>query len=367
MLLLVKHGKKVLKKFTFFLILIFLAVSLFFVQTVIENPKKPLISDSVRTLKIQELLRIKDIGENFYFQYPRFIKVAADRTIFVYDQDELLRFDQTGKFLHNFYKKGQGPGELNYVRNYTFQDLRLIIHSANPNKIVWFDFNGTLIKDLKIFDIPGSLRFQLLYDNTYYFWKSEIPARAEKLKSVEIPQVLVAVDQNGKIIEGLVSFPIKSYMLGGAFVQYSTVRSVPYKNRYLFISYTREYSVKLFDIESKKVLRTFNRDYNRVKTPKDYRGASISYEGKQYGPGQEKFLSDIDNLFVFDDLLWVVTSTKDKKHRPLIDVFNFEGKYVDAFYLDVSGSLVATHEDILFVREKDEDELIHIVKYRVID
>ena len=97
MLLLVKHGKKVLKKFTFFLILIFVAVSLFFAQTVIENPKKPLISDSVRTLKIQELLRIKDIGENFFFQYPRFIKVAEDRTILVYDQDELLRFDQTGK------------------------------------------------------------------------------------------------------------------------------------------------------------------------------------------------------------------------------------------------------------------------------
>jgi len=78
-------------------------------------------------------------------------------------------------------------------------------------------------------------------------------------------------------------------------------------------------------------------------------------------------LSDIDNLFIFNELLWIVTSTKDKENRSLIDVFDFEGRFVYSFYLDVSGTIVATHKDILFVREKDEDELIHLVKYKVID
>jgi hypothetical protein len=360
-------GKNIPKKFSFLFILSFVIVSFFSAQTVIENPEKPLNNKAGRIVVLQEVLRITDEGGTFYFQYPRFIKVAADGAIFVCDQDELLRFDQNGKFLHNFYKKGQGPGELNYVRNFTFHNDRLIVHSANPNKIVWFDFDGSLINDLKIFDIPGSLRFQLLHDSTYYFWKSEFPAKAEKPTIVDIPQVLVAVDQDGKTIEDLVSFPIKSYMLGGAFVQYSTLKSVPHKNRYLFISHSREYSVELFDIESKKVLRTFSRAYNRVKTPKHYRGAAITYDGKRYGPEQEKFLIDIDNLFVFEELLWVVTSGKDKENRPLIDVFDFEGRYVDAFYLDVTGTLIATHNDMLFIREKDEEELIHLVKYKVID
>jgi hypothetical protein len=78
-------------------------------------------------------------------------------------------------------------------------------------------------------------------------------------------------------------------------------------------------------------------------------------------------LSDIDNLSIFDELLWVQTSTKDKEKRPLIDVFDFEGRYVDSFYLDISGTLIATHNEILFVREKDENELIHLVKYKVVD
>ena len=47
-----------------------------------------------------------------------------------------------------------------------------------------------------------------------------------------------------------------------------------------------------------------------------------------------------------------------------VDVFDFEGKYVDSFFLDVTGTLMAIHEDSLFVREKNEDELIHLVKYR---
>ncbi|UCE41715.1 MAG: 6-bladed beta-propeller [Candidatus Aminicenantes bacterium] len=320
-----------------------------------------------RLVKIQEILRITDEGGSFYFQYPPFIKVAADGTIFVYDQDELLRFDQNGKFLHNYYKKGQGPGELNYVRNYTFQDDRLIVHSANPNKIVWFNFDGTLIKDQKIFDVPGSIKFQLLKNSTYYFWKFEFPARTGKPTTVDIPQVLVAVDQDGKVIEDLVSFPIKSYVMGGALVQYSTMRSVPYKNRHIFITHTREYSVKLFDTQSKKVLRTFNRAYKRVKTPKDHQGAAIVFEGKRYGPEQEKYLNDINNLFIFNELLWVVTSTKDKENRPLIDVFDFDGRYLDSFYLDVTGTLIATHRNMLFVREKEEDELIHLVIYEVID
>lgn len=351
----------------FFLILGFVITTLAPSQTAIKNPERPLNDQAGRLVKVQEVLRITDQGGNFYFQYPRLIKVAEDETIFVYDQDELLRFGQDGTFLHNFFKKGQGPGELNYVRNYTLQNKRLVVHSTNPDKIVWFDFKGTLIKDQKISDIPGSLQFQLLYNNAYFFWKFEFPARKGKPTIVDIPQVLVVVDQSGKQIEETASFPIKSYVMGGAMVQYSTLRCAPYKNRYLFISHKRDYSVNLFDAESKKVLRTFTRDYKRVKTPKDYRGAVITFEGKRYGPEQEKYLSDIDNLFIFNESLWVLTSTKDKEKRPLIDVFDFEGRYIDSFYLDIFGTLLATHKDILFVRERDEEELVHLVKYKVID
>lgn len=80
-----------------------------------------------------------------------------------------------------------------------------------------------------------------------------------------------------------------------------------------------------------------------------------------------EFLNDVRNLFIFDDKLWVQTSTKDKMGRYLYDVFDILGSYVDSFYLDVNGTVLSTHGDYIYVREKDEDDLFSIVKYKLIE
>ncbi|MCJ7581151.1 MAG: hypothetical protein MUP98_11540, partial [Candidatus Aminicenantes bacterium] len=87
----------------------------------------------------------------------------------------------------------------------------------------------------------------------------------------------------------------------------------------------------------------------------------------KYPVPEMEFLNDVQNLFIFDDKLWVQTSTKEDKKGQLIDVYNFEGEFVDSFYIRLNGSLVAAHKDCIFVREKDEDELFSVVKYRVLD
>jgi hypothetical protein len=62
----------------------------------------------------------------------------------------------------------------------------------------------------------------------------------------------------------------------------------------------------------------------------------------------------------------VRTSTRDEDKGFLIDVFDLEGAYVDFFFLNTSGRIVGTHGDRIFIREADEDELVSIVKYRII-
>lgn len=56
-----------------------------------------------------------------------------------------------------------------------------------------------------------------------------------------------------------------------------------------------------------------------------------------------------------------------KKRRILIDVFINEGKYIYNFYLDLNGSLKATYVDSIFVKEKDEEENLQIVEYKIIE
>lgn len=357
-----------MKKIVLLLLFFLIIPSVIYTQEIIENPEKPANPNAGRILNIQEVLRITDEGGEFYFVGPRYIKVAPDGTIFLYDREQLLRFDENGKFIHNFFIKGQGPGELNYVRNYAFQDGKLIVFNANPYKMVWFDFNGELLNDVKIHDISGYLHFQFLKDNTFYFFASDMARSDGKTTIMNAPQILIALDQLGKKEKEITSFNTKVFRTGGAWADMSSLISVPYKKRYLFLSHTQEYLVKLYDIETQMTLRIFTRKYKRVKPPKDHKfGVFYGRDGKRIGPPIPEFFNDISELFMFKDLLWVRTSTKDERKGYLIDVFNLDGKFIDSFYLKINGSLVATHEDFIFIREKDEDELLNIVKYKVIE
>jgi hypothetical protein len=90
-----------------------------------------------------------------------------------------------------------------------------------------------------------------------------------------------------------------------------------------------------------------------------------------------KFYNDICRLLVHKGNLWVVTSTFDKNKGILVDVFNKEGKYLDAFYLPLTKILteerityyapMAVSGDFLFTIEVGDDGQISVVKYQIID
>ena len=88
---------------------------------------------------------------------------------------------------------------------------------------------------------------------------------------------------------------------------------------------------------------------------------------KKYNAPKKKFEDDISALYLSKGLLWIKTSSKDKSRGDLFDVFNEEGQYVDNFYLNLKGTLIAVHGDSIFVLETDEDENLQIVKYKIED
>jgi len=361
----------VMKKLVLLFSILFIFTSIILTQEVIENPQKPLSKNAGRVLRLEEELRITDESGEFYFKYLRNLKVAPNGSIFVVDVDQLLQFNSAGNFIQNFFKKGQGPGELSSISDYFFQNKNVIIHDRRLNKILWFDFKGKLINEFRIYEQSGLLRFQLFYNNTYYFFKSGFPDTGGKPTLVDSPQVLVAMTQDKNEIKELISFPIKIFAMGaqggGGFVGVSRLITTPYKDKYLFISHNREYLLKLYDVKSQKILRSFKRDYKRIKTPKDYRGGGFTIGGKGYSPPRPEYMSDVNNLFVFNELLWIMTSTKDEEKGYLIDVFNVDGKFIDSFYLNLNGRFIATHKDSIFVREEDEDGNVQIIKYRIIE
>lgn len=338
-------------------------------QEIIENPDKSLSKKAGRVLKLKEELRIIDEGGEFFFRYPINVKVAPDGSIFMSDREMLLRFDENGKFIHNFFKKGQGPGEINNLRDYVFKDGKLIIITSNPVKIMTFFLNGELLDDVTLHESFWSLLFQFLNDQRYFFFKNDRPDTGDNPGAFDAPYVLISMDKNGQNIKEHFSLPYRFFMTGGASWGLGRLTSIPYKNKFLFIANTEDYLVKLYDIESHKILRSFKRKYKRVKPPKDYRwGGLYSRDGKRLGPPPPKYFDDINALYIVNDKLWVRTSTRDEEKGYLIDVFEFDGRFVDSFYLktDIRG-IISTHGDSIFIRESDENEIVTVVKYSIVE
>ena len=138
------------------------------------------------------------------------------------------------------------------------------------------------------------------------------------------------------------------------------------KTQQIFVSHRGEYKIVLADLNTGQIIRSFNRKYSRANyvIPE---GLKQFYARNNIKLPERKYENDILGLFFYRDHLWVKTSTKDEKNGVLIDVFSREGKYIDNFYLNLNGELMAAQGDYIFVSEKDEDENIQIVKYKIIE
>jgi uncharacterized membrane protein len=85
---------------------LFIFTSIIFSQEIIENPKRPTSENAGRVLNLEEVFCITDESGEFYFKYPRDLKIAPDGSMFIIDYEQLLQFDSNGNFIKNFFKKG---------------------------------------------------------------------------------------------------------------------------------------------------------------------------------------------------------------------------------------------------------------------
>jgi len=368
---------------SFFLVLVFFS----FPQDIIEYPDKPLAEKAGRIVDLEEVLCIHDTGEDYYFKYPSNLKIAPDGSIFVHDWSSglLARFDKDGKFLRNYFRKGQGPGELNSVENYFFDDGCIVIYDARLQKILRVDFNGEMVKEFKVLRTARGFDFALCHGDSYYFIQYNVPFESTKPTYVDVPYQLVVVNEEENEVDSLVFFVLKVYVIGsggggGGMFQIDKMITAPLANGCLFISHTQEYLLKLFDAEKNEIVRTFTRDYKRVKPSSEYnemmKKGGVIIGGKHYTEPPRKYRNDIQNLFVNQNKLWVMTSTQDKKKGILFDVFDLEGKYVDCFYVRFTeenfpkyggGSRMAFSGEFLYQIESTPEDTYVIRKYKMIN
>lgn len=346
--------------------------------TVVQNPATPSKADAGRIIAIKEVMRITDREGDFYFKSPGKIKIAPDESIFMTDQDQFLRFDKNGKFMGNQQKKGEGPGEYVYIRNYFFSKNSIIIYSYQPAKIIETDLTGNLLKEKRLKNKPGFYNV-LAYDKGKFWTFDAGPMDWGKAKTgrFNVNKELCRETSDDTIHKTGLQFPEKAYMIkrrmkGGIQVMldiFTPALAALDGDNNLFVSNSRQYNIKRVDLAKEIIAGEFNRKYTSVVYQKKKQEKGV----RVLNPSPPEFFNDVRKLYFHNDRLWVLTSTIEKEKGVLVDIFSREGKYMDNFYLPLpqvetvhhlERISLTFHKNHFFTVEKDEEENPVVVKYQ---
>jgi len=322
---------------------------------VIVNPAAPLRRDSGRVLKVEERLRIRDVGDRFFFKYPAQPEIAPDGSIFLMDEGQLLKFSPAGAFIGNLVKLGQGPGEIQSLNRYVIEPDGIYAADGAVNKIVHMTLDGRFLDDRRLEDY-----FETMTQNWIVGSMVNLPQVKGVLADAKYSFFCIS-RSNG-------SFK-KTYALLGRFynkppvmMRWDFLSWVPDAKRdLLFISLSRDYEIKLLDLNLGRIVRTFRRDYPKVAFVPPENMKAVYEKGDTPRPDYER---DILELFLPGETLWVRTSTVDADRGQLFDIFNVDGDFLDSFFVQVKGSILGIRGDTLFVKETAEDGTISVVVYR---
>jgi hypothetical protein len=353
-----------------------LAVSIIFLsilcpaQEIITNPAKPLNEKPGRILKLIEVLRIKGEGKGYFFNSPREFQIISNGNLVFSDswtsrqRAHLMMFSPGGDFLNDVLKVGEGPGEIQSGFDFSASDSEVFLYDFAKRKVVVINMKGDFIKEWSNKDE----RFEELigvYGERIVARKTIRPTERKKSRLYEEKDVLLSVAIDGESMKDIFTFTKQKFYIspsqGGGMMHWDPFISTIGKGK-IFVCNSREYSIEVLDLESRRITHRFSREYEQVEHQKeDWEDKFV----KDYKAPRIRFEQDIEALFDNEGMLWVRTSTLDDEKGTLFDIFNHSGIYTDSFYIGIKGRVLSVDGDFVYISERDEDYLPYIVKYKI--
>jgi len=362
-----------MRKIVLLYVLFFIFICVIFGQTFIANSEKPVNKNAGKIVKLREVFRIRDDGAEIMFKAPYDLKIGHDGSVYFYDDFKLYKFNYEGKFVFKIIKQGQGPSEAIRRTSYLLTEYEIIVQAESPPKIMRFDLQGKY-KEEKRLELTHAFKFLGLIRDKIYGFLEEISINEYVTEGyIDFPTNLYEISRDFELINKIYSFPIKYYVYR-SFAWWPRAR-MDYtikNNKYLFATHTPSYQIIKFDIEKKLVEKVFKRKYRRVEIHQQDK--RIPKSGVLSAP-PNKFYYDISKLLIHKDELWAFTSTRDKKNRRLIDVYDMEGKYINNFYLEYPKDInprnfaydsISLMGEYIYSIDEDINGFFSIAKYMII-
>lgn len=318
---------------------------------VVESPRKPKAPNAGRVIVPKEVMAISGEGpSDHHFKYAWSPRVAPNgsllvRTISKSDgRTQILMFDKAGRFVRNLEGKGSEP--MSYSGFFIAGKNVVVLAEGRGSvylpKLLWFDSAGIYEREIPC-DVHDLLPLAYI-DGTFYFGTGKFHNALsdldnEKPKIIDEPHDILTFTDGSGAMKSLACFPTREFAacedLGGRIrctgAPLSSFIALPYQAKYLILSHTSEYLLKIYAPATNAVIGEFRRVYKRVKNAQGKRKITIG--GKTYTVPDQKYYGDIRNIFTRGDEIWAVTSTYDKTKGNLIDLFDGDGIYTRIHFI----------------------------------
>lgn len=311
--------------------------------------------------------------------------VNSSGDIFVFNdplvqEGYILKFDETGKFIHSFGSKGQGPGELQLplYQKINRADEVCVLDFGNQ-KLIVFNEGGDVVEEFKpeirIFD-RGIL---LPLKNTHYLYRNLVRDESRKSSSL----ILSLIDSTFEEIVELGRISIKNPRFATQFTYPYPVLSWGLSNMYIFVGdEERDYEINVYNFEG-QLIRKIRKEYSRVPFSQESREQAMQ-KWEAYGPIKEKIVAPEYNppfQHLFPDesgRLFVVTfEPGNSDGEYMTDVFDSDGVLFSRLSLKLHlnknvflpdghwDSWVTVKNDVLYCIQEKESGHKKLVAYKI--
>jgi hypothetical protein len=340
--------------------------------TVVKNPDNPLYAGGV--FNIEEELAVGGADANGEFMFSRIALDVDDKgNLYVLETKdvEIRVFDENGRHIFSFGKKGQGPGEMMRPTSVGFQitpQNEIMLYDPPTQRYIFFSLDGKYLRSITTTTLGTVLNPVTLNSKGEFIAQTVPPPMDDK----EL-KIFDSDFNTLKVITTLMSTPWNQSEI--RVLEPSIIYDVSQEDNIIWGS-SDKYEISALNPEG-ELIKKIIKDYNAVEVSEDYKKRTIEFYESRF---PRNYISQMKFIFpdyfpafgsiTIDDIgrLFIETyeEVKSRTGSHYFDVFNPEGIYIAKIPLQTENvNTYIWKKAKLYTIEEDEEGFPVVKRYKV--
>ncbi len=358
------------------ILVLFLLVAMMAAQ--VNNPDKPL--KGKWNLQLKKVWQVDEAGQDSFAEVQA-IRIGPAGRIFIQDRKnfKIYLFDEEGKFIKSFGKRGEGPGEIKRMRGLQVVEDNIVAMDAG--RVHFFDKNGKFVTT-KLTPASLTARAFITADT---FVSAPMILREGK-KDPEKIVVYDLVNKSEKVITRYMPFKkaLTSKRSGGNVMVVAVIVGgitpmmiVQYHQGIIYYGMSNSYEINMVDLNGKKLGGFSLKDRKANPVSMAFKKSLFSRGGNIPPDMLDRLIKGLPDEASFfsrlevdkNGLIYVAVPNPEVRHVQGIDIFSAKGKYLYSTEIrlnegdDIKG--IAFSDDYIILAHENEDGDILVGKYSI--